>query len=702
MRGVILIDQYDLEIPEFRKMYIGDAKTPKDFDAKKAIDGLGSGIQVIADVDSTHSGTRVNTRCYPAAELRKALRTWTQPYPRPFLSRHPSRGLFTSDDEPDVLGRVQGGKFIALADDLKGDWINPPLRAKGSGYVLNSVLFSGRDTVEKIVDKRLLTVSVGMKSDSMVCPICLHDWVPSMLKDGVPPEECEHRPGNVYEVDARHYQGKMPFYHVARKITFDHIADTFRPAQPYASILGFKIVDDSLRDVAAGESLSAEMGGLALCDEAGHIVRFSEPVAGEYSPPLTETDALVLASMEDAKVLDVMGEFADGLDTVALRTAIDRVRSSGKYEGWKREAKGGKRLGLRGAMPVMTDEFAEASMKFIDRYTGADKDTLGLKLFATPRPTLPAPSQPMDGGNNMTPEQIEKLSTEIFAKMGDLKDDTVCNDAFLKECLDADLFEKVSFASLTEEQLATLQAEDRELEIDGIAEGIIDKALTAAARKRLPDSAFCGPNRSFPVHDESHIRNALSGIEKVKGLSAEQKARTRACIVAKAKKAGIEVGGKSGDTSATDKVAEEKIAVLEREKADLQGNNTRLANELKSAAEERDELFDKLQTSLVNQLFDLRVQLGKADVKSLDDEGKTAYLEKLGRRTLDSLEDALSDLRVETQPETPAEPADDPNQLQDGQDQDIDNPAPEDDAGDDGNNEAPSSNVDKIKRGFNS
>jgi hypothetical protein len=34
--------------------------------------------------------------------------------------------------------------------------------------------------------------------------------------------------------------------------------------------------------------------------------------------------------------------------------------------------------------------------------------------------------------------------------------------------------------------------------------------LTAAARKKLPASAFAGPGRSYPVEDKAHARNAKS------------------------------------------------------------------------------------------------------------------------------------------------------------------------------------------------
>jgi len=34
--------------------------------------------------------------------------------------------------------------------------------------------------------------------------------------------------------------------------------------------------------------------------------------------------------------------------------------------------------------------------------------------------------------------------------------------------------------------------------------------LSAKARRKLPDSAFAGPGRSYPVQDKNHARAALS------------------------------------------------------------------------------------------------------------------------------------------------------------------------------------------------
>lgn len=38
--------------------------------------------------------------------------------------------------------------------------------------------------------------------------------------------------------------------------------------------------------------------------------------------------------------------------------------------------------------------------------------------------------------------------------------------------------------------------------------------LTTADRNALPDSAFAGPDRTFPVEDQSHARNALARVSQ--------------------------------------------------------------------------------------------------------------------------------------------------------------------------------------------
>ena len=52
--------------------------------------------------------------------------------------------------------------------------------------------------------------------------------------------------------------------------------------------------------------------------------------------------------------------------------------------------------------------------------------------------------------------------------------------------------------------------------------------LTAGKRNALPGKAFAGPDRSYPVNDMSHARNALSRVSQFG--TAELKARVRAKV----------------------------------------------------------------------------------------------------------------------------------------------------------------------------
>lgn len=52
--------------------------------------------------------------------------------------------------------------------------------------------------------------------------------------------------------------------------------------------------------------------------------------------------------------------------------------------------------------------------------------------------------------------------------------------------------------------------------------------LTTAERKRLPTSSFAGPDRSYPIQDAPHARNALARVSQ--HGTPEEKARVRAAV----------------------------------------------------------------------------------------------------------------------------------------------------------------------------
>ena len=82
---------------------------------------------------------------------------------------------------------------------------------------------------------------------------------------------------------------------------------------------------------------------------------------------------------------------------------------------------------------------------------------------------------------------------------------------------------------------------------DDDASDISDEAkLTAAQRRRLPDSAFCGPNRSFPAHDKAHVLAGLRLLGRAK-VSAAVKARIRACLIRRAARYGLPIAKKDNE-----------------------------------------------------------------------------------------------------------------------------------------------------------
>lgn len=52
--------------------------------------------------------------------------------------------------------------------------------------------------------------------------------------------------------------------------------------------------------------------------------------------------------------------------------------------------------------------------------------------------------------------------------------------------------------------------------------------LTTSQRNKLPDSAFAGPNRSYPVNDRAHAANAKARVSQFGSPSLKKKVDAKA------------------------------------------------------------------------------------------------------------------------------------------------------------------------------
>ncbi len=49
--------------------------------------------------------------------------------------------------------------------------------------------------------------------------------------------------------------------------------------------------------------------------------------------------------------------------------------------------------------------------------------------------------------------------------------------------------------------------------------------MTEAQRDKLPSSSFAGPNRSYPINDKAHARNALARVSQFGSPALKAKVR---------------------------------------------------------------------------------------------------------------------------------------------------------------------------------
>ena len=66
-----------------------------------------------------------------------------------------------------------------------------------------------------------------------------------------------------------------------------------------------------------------------------------------------------------------------------------------------------------------------------------------------------------------------------------------------------------------------------------------DAKLSTEKRNKLPDSAFCGPGRSFPAHDKAHVTAGLRLLNK-SDFSQSTKDKIKACLYRKGKRYGVQ------------------------------------------------------------------------------------------------------------------------------------------------------------------
>jgi len=129
-------------------------------------------------IAAIHAGRTRNNTIYMEDKLKgtmvhekgpTGMYSFLYPYNKPMLKNH--------DTQSEPTGRVKNAQYV--------------MGAGGSGYVMIIPHITDPETVEKVLDGRYLTVSIGATTDSAICNICGTD----IIKD----DWCEHNRGQEYD-----------------------------------------------------------------------------------------------------------------------------------------------------------------------------------------------------------------------------------------------------------------------------------------------------------------------------------------------------------------------------------------------------------------------------------------------------------------------------------------------------------------------
>lgn len=261
---------------------------------------------LLVRIAATHSGliTR-NNGFYLPDRMKKGASSFTDNYPKPVLLHHNDHsdnigriiqstyrdtsgsivdkynGFVVKDrkgNEKGTLsdrmlrdfsaGNMPFGMMIDVVTSLLRDSILDDTSYDGLGYIELVANITDPEAIQKLLDGRYLTGSVGATTNAAICSICKSDWTDS--------GQCEHRPGGIYD-------GAKCFV-IAGDLTYDEYSFVNVPADRHSKVLElhYNGIQDSVK-------IEKQFSGIA------HETKLGFP---QYELPIKEESSM---KIENAK-----------------------------------------------------------------------------------------------------------------------------------------------------------------------------------------------------------------------------------------------------------------------------------------------------------------------------------------------------------------------------------------------------------------
>lgn len=676
------------------------------------------GLKVVVSIDATYSGYLLNHRVYPGKYMgdRRSWGTWISkdrggvaPYDKPILTHH-------QQDRGDPIGRVVTARWIQLWNDagrFKDDWRQPATRyEEGSGKIIIDAAILDPEAQVKVLDGRYSTFSSGQSSSNAWCSVCGHD----VAADGW----CEHVPGRVYEIEAEDESvQQVSMYLITGYLDYHEGSFVNIPGNAFSKVTEIKVddlervakqVEDGLRVEHAnsyGVAALPAWSRVALVDAAGATTELVRPEGAEDKIPYGRgnvrgpTSVAVIDDIETPASVETDQAEPEGTmeyDAFALANVARSIFHAGPIEAPR---------GARSSDRVMYG--AHTSFRTITDEQDGHRHILDLEVNLRTGEVRGYTSMTSDETSEhshiveMTVEDLNALRKGVKGKTGPSlhgrEDDHAHGFSLgfgasdsgefmsLEDMLDRiqALETCIETNELTDRQVRQLRPVEDDLEI--LEKQGRDTRVTAAARKKLKRSTFCGPGRSFPVPDCAHVVAARRLIGRFNG-SAETKAEIMVSVNRKAKSLGckgkadaatggvfasLSRGNEDMSTKDTDKdkggapaapakdqdltkLSEAQLIKIIEQQSDqitqlgeqvrqLQSMADSTRAQLEARVEEVSDLRDSHRRGLAERLVHDRILVGHADTRGLEDnEDFAALAETYAERTIESLEDAVKDV----------------------------------------------------------
>jgi hypothetical protein len=212
------IESFTVKLPDFSESEVDFSES---FEPNKGL---------IIELAAIHEGLTSNYNFYSKEELEKALESWVSPYPKPIILNH--------DMNSEPIGRIMAAKMDTEED--------------GSSFVRLQVAITDPVAIQKVLDKRYLTGSVGGRAGKAICSISGEDLAK---------ESANGRPPMPKYARGKVYKGKLAYLNM-EDISFKEYSFVNQPADQKSGIRSIKPSGDE--PIADSDSWIAKSSAFIL------------------------------------------------------------------------------------------------------------------------------------------------------------------------------------------------------------------------------------------------------------------------------------------------------------------------------------------------------------------------------------------------------------------------------------------------------